>query len=546
MTPVRTFDAINAHRPLATTAEAQAGSNATDVMTPARTFEAIDAHRPFATTAEAQAGSNTTDVMTPARTFEAINALSRPLATTAEAQAGSNTTDVMTPARTFEAVSAATMVAAGGSHKAGSVPDPGVTAGLKRVLGDDAAFHGAKDQRLWAQVVAGKVCRLEDYGLVTGPTPGVDNTVALNIAFANATAGDIFVLPTTGNLGSYGQLLFFDSQPQDVPSKCTLTGPNESPSSAGVVRRFNVSDFRQCFIRLSQESCTVQNMTIYIADGYSSGAAVGTIQQSSEFYIHPRIRNVNTTCFGSTAAWAMPICLDGSASDGVNSKGIREPRIDNCAFWQYSQYGMYLRCVTGGTIDGITLTPALGVTPSGADLLLDGTTVMPFQNNTIMGGQIGANCIVGNANNNVVIGDVGIITFTAATSLNNQFIAPTYRGAPVFNFGANNTCLLGNHVFTSSGWLIGSGGGTLYKVLHVGATVSPGGIAANSYVDVPLSIPGTRTGDSVIINQPPNTGPVGGWVSIDDNILIRFHNTSDAPVSYGDTTIYATVLSFAL
>src|SRR5436305_2802842 len=221
-----------------------------------------------------------------------------------------------------------------------------------------------------------RICRLDaDAGLKPGTSPGVDNTALLNTAFANARPGDTFILPTDGDLADYGELTFFDSRPDPVPEKCTLTGPNECPSAAGMVRRYAVPDFREPFVTLSAESCTIQNMTLYLHQDCDSGAAVGVVQATDQLAIHPRIRNVSTTVFGTgdrDHCWAIALCLDGSASDGVTSKGIREARISDCAFWCYSYCGLYLRSMLGGDLRGITLTPMYG-DPAQCDLLVDGT-----------------------------------------------------------------------------------------------------------------------------------------------------------------------------
>ncbi len=98
---------------LATNAEAQAGTDATKAVTPAalKAVTATNGRRGLiatATTEEAQAGTNTTDAITPATLQQVTATESRKglvaLATTAEAQAGTNAAKAVTPAGVSAAI----------------------------------------------------------------------------------------------------------------------------------------------------------------------------------------------------------------------------------------------------------------------------------------------------------------------------------------------------------------------------------------------------------------------------------------------------------
>ena len=84
--------------------EAETGVSNDKIMTPLRTAQAIDAQRPLASQGQAESGTDTSDtVMTPRRVRDSINAR-RPIASTIQAQNGVNNTSVMTPLRTAEAL----------------------------------------------------------------------------------------------------------------------------------------------------------------------------------------------------------------------------------------------------------------------------------------------------------------------------------------------------------------------------------------------------------------------------------------------------------
>jgi hypothetical protein len=81
----------------ASKAQAEAGTDNTTVMSPLRTKEAVAAHRPYCSQAEAEAMTNTTKMVTPANVLHGINAKR---ATYAQAYELTNSSVLMTPQRT--------------------------------------------------------------------------------------------------------------------------------------------------------------------------------------------------------------------------------------------------------------------------------------------------------------------------------------------------------------------------------------------------------------------------------------------------------------
>ena len=133
--------------PLASKAEAEAGTVETGVMTPLRTKQAIDALVPTMTGATdkddgtsglvpAPSAGDEAKFLTGAGTYSAIQISEMPLASKAEAEAGTVETGVMTPLRTKQAIDALVPTMTGATDKddgtSGLVPAPSA--------GDEAKF----------------------------------------------------------------------------------------------------------------------------------------------------------------------------------------------------------------------------------------------------------------------------------------------------------------------------------------------------------------------------------------------------------------------
>ena len=97
------FAAAHPNITIATSTEARTGTNTSKLMTPLRTKEAIDDQRPLASNYDIRYRRGSNNIMTVQRTREAIE-YQRPFATQAEARTGTNNTKIMTPLRTREAL----------------------------------------------------------------------------------------------------------------------------------------------------------------------------------------------------------------------------------------------------------------------------------------------------------------------------------------------------------------------------------------------------------------------------------------------------------
>lgn len=300
--------------------------------------------------------------------------------------------------------------------------------------------------RLAAQPAKGQVCRLEDYGIETGLNPTTNNAAVLTTVYAAATKGDVFILPSGWGSVANSQLTTFTSRPPALPDECTLRGIGSGPSSAGVVRKYNVSDFREPFMTLGRDGSAFTNFTIYLddANGFTSGAAIGyRATTSSEFVISNVIDQVEATILtnAGTNYWAIGLCLDNGAGIYNNGgRGIRDTRVTDCKFWGFNYAGMYLVGILGNEITGCTLTRMFGGTLGGSDIVLSGvqdavdvtrTDVPnnPSYSNYIEGGSFGQ-VFIERAFNNILQGGFTKADFGVNAS-SNLVVAPTvFAAAP--------------------------------------------------------------------------------------------------------------------
>jgi hypothetical protein len=99
MTPLRTAQAVAAQRPLATQGEAETGTNNTAALTPLRGAQQTTAR--LASQAEAETGTDNTKLLTPLRAAQQTTVR---IASQAEAEAGTDSAKLMTPQRVRQAV----------------------------------------------------------------------------------------------------------------------------------------------------------------------------------------------------------------------------------------------------------------------------------------------------------------------------------------------------------------------------------------------------------------------------------------------------------
>lgn len=218
-----------------------------------------------------------------------------------------------------------------------------------------------------------------------------DNTQALNSIISKATQGDELVLPP-GYVSCMSRLL-------PLPEKVKLCG---SGGSGSLVRRFQDSG---PFIQVGTQYCSVEDLVIYIGDGFSGGIAIGHIDASPEDgSYHTLLRNITVSSF-STGRWSGGVHFDGT--NGAPHYGTRAHHIDGLYLHSCTDYGLF---ISGG--NGIHCSNVLVVEGTWG-VWIAGNDVNP-SNNIYIDGALECSLLFQFARNcTIKAGPVGLVVMDA-------------------------------------------------------------------------------------------------------------------------------------
>lgn len=301
--------------------------------------------------------------------------------------------------------------------------------------------------RIWASPTVGKVCRLEDYGMVSTPDAGnvasvgtafntanaANNVIAFNAVMALASMDDEFILPsgyTPMNAAvTLANLTTLRGRPTALGSHLVLIA-DITPGTP----------FLDCNL-----TTRIEDILFWVADGLTTGTAIacgniasggGPAMEDSKW------RNLRASHFTTGAWYAGFAILAENASDGPAHLGYgsRSVVIDTIHAGAYKVYGMgFAGC---NALRGTNLFFVPNFTASVADLYMYGQ-LLPYHNSNnqcnLSGGGFG-NIRVGRGGNNIIncasIGDMSFESGSATYLVMTTNISGTWT-----DNGANNTVI---------------------------------------------------------------------------------------------------------
>jgi hypothetical protein len=296
--------------------------------------------------------------------------------------------------------------------------------------------------RIWASPAVGKVCRLEDYGVVATPSAGnvasvgtafnianaANNVAAWNTIKAAASADDEFILPsgyTPFNAAiQMANLTTLRGRPTALGSHLVLIA-DIAPGTP----------FLDCNL-----TTRVEDILFWVADGLTTGTAIacGNIASGGNPAMEDsKWRNLRASHF-NTGAWYAGFAV--LAENGPTHYGSRSVVMDTIHCGAYKTYGMALSGCNA--LRGTNLFFVPNFTASVADLYMYGAA-LPYDNQNnqcyLAGGGFG-NVRIGRGGNNVLhcasMGDLSLETGSVTT-----LITTSNASGTVVDNGTNNTVL---------------------------------------------------------------------------------------------------------
>jgi hypothetical protein len=298
--------------------------------------------------------------------------------------------------------------------------------------------------RIWASPTVGRVCRLEDYGMVSTQNSSLiatsgaafnaanaaNNVAAFNAVMASATTDDEFILPagyTPMNAGvTLANLTTLRGRPTALGSHLVLT----ADISGG-------TPFLNCNL-----TTRIEDILFWVADGLTTGTAIacGHIATGGNPAMEDsKWRNLRASHF-NTGAWYAGFAI--LAENGPANYGSRSVVIDTIHAGAYKYYGMGFAGCNALRGTNLFFVQNLG-TPVVADLYMYGQA-SPINNSNnlcyLSGGGFG-NVRIGRGGNNVIhCSNMNDLSFDTGSATN--LITTTIASGTVADFGTNNTVLM--------------------------------------------------------------------------------------------------------
>jgi hypothetical protein len=309
--------------------------------------------------------------------------------------------------------------------------------------------------RIWASPTVGRVCRLEDYGVVStldssniatvgtafNTANAANNVAAFNAVMASATTDDEFILPS-GYIPMNASVT--------LANLTTLRGrPTAMGSHLVLIADIaGGTPFLNCNL-----TTRIEDILFWVADGLTAGTAIacGHIASGGNPAMeNSKWRNLRASHF-NTGAWYAGFAI--LAENGPASYGSRSVVIDTIHAGAYKYYGMgFAGC---NALRGTNLFFVPNFTPSVADLYMYGQTTPISNSNNLcyLSGGGFSNVRVGRGGNNTIhcaaMGDLSLETGSAT-----YLILTTNASGTVVDNGVNNTVITAagryhNNVFTA-------------------------------------------------------------------------------------------------
>ena len=312
----------------------------------------------------------------------------------------------------------------------------------------DLAEVAEQEARIWAQPATGKTCYLEDYGV--DPAAG-DNATAINTVIANATKGDSLLLPPTTSGNPYIKM---GSPFSPIPGGVVLSGRRGNIYTC-VYRNYSPANPDEVFIPIANDfSATVEAMTIRAKAGTSGGIAVGHIASATTAPQSAKLKDL--TIDGEIGSpygqWRDGVHLNGTGASA--SPGLRDWFLTNLQIFACARRGLALIACRNINAMAINIVEIAGSPHTDAGLYLNGSAALDGENHLILCNQAGEVRIAYQRSSIVLVAG-----YTTDVTITTNCVSVTYWGAqrnalPMV-LGTGNVAIMGDGVYTSSGFKVG-------------------------------------------------------------------------------------------